>query len=67
MNLANRAFNNLTDKQKEVWRCIMRDCKSEYTTGKLLGISRDAVHDRLNKARRRYQQFIKGHRNEAKV
>ena len=56
--LADRAFNNLTLKQQQVWGPVMRDCLTEYSTAKLLGLTRDAVHDRLNKARRRYKKFI---------
>lgn len=57
--LAVRAFNALTLKQQQVWIKHMQECKSEYTTAKELKISRDAVHDRLNKAKRRYKAFIK--------
>lgn len=59
MNLAQKAFNSLTPKQREVWGPIMQDCLTEYSTATLLGISRDAVHDRLNKAKRRFKRFIK--------
>lgn len=59
MTLQEKAFNHLTDKQKAVWGPVMQDCLTEYATAKLLGISRDAVHDRLNKARRRFKVFVR--------
>lgn len=59
MRLADRAFNSLTQKQKDVWEPIMRDCLTQYTTAVLLGISREAVKDRLNKAKKRFKTFIK--------
>ncbi len=61
-DLAISAFNSLTHKQRNVWQLHMRDGKSEYETAKMLKISRDAVHDRLNKARKRYKKFIKDHK-----
>jgi DNA-directed RNA polymerase specialized sigma24 family protein len=59
MNLALKAFNQLTNKQKDVWRLVMQECKTEYAAADLLGITRDAVHDRINKAKRRYKKFIR--------
>jgi DNA-directed RNA polymerase specialized sigma24 family protein len=53
------AYCSLTDKQKAVWDCIMQRGISEYSTAAELGISRDAVHDRINKARAAYKKFIK--------
>lgn len=62
MNLAVKAFNHLTLKQQAVWALVMQDCLTEYSAAKVLGISRDAVHDRLNKAKRSYRKFIKENR-----
>lgn len=53
-----KAFNNLTKKQKEVWQLVMRELFSEYDAADLLGITRDSVHNRLMKARRRYRKFL---------
>lgn len=58
MRNSEKAFNSLTPKQQEVWGPVMQDCLTEYATAKMLNISRDAVHDRLNKARKRYKRFI---------
>lgn len=62
MNLPHRAFNQLTNKQKTVWQLVLQDCLSEYQAAKYLRITRDAVHDRLNKARRSYKKFIRENR-----
>ncbi len=53
-----RAFNSLTKKQQEVWGPIMQDCLTQYTTAVMLGISRDAVKDRLNKAKKHFRAFL---------
>lgn len=62
MNLAVKAYNHLTFKQQAVWVLVMQDCLTEYSAAIVLGISRDAVHDRLGKAKRRYKKFIKENR-----
>ncbi len=59
MTLKQRAFNNLTAKQRQVWTLVMQDFMTEEATGRLLGISRDAVHNRIIKARARFVNYIK--------
>lgn len=63
MNLANKAYKHLTDKQQIVWKLVMQDCLSQYEAAETLGLTRECVYDRLNKAKRRYKKFIKDHRN----
>jgi len=58
-NLATKAFNDLTDKQRQVWTLVMRDCLTETAAGRVLAISRDAVHNRLRKAKVRYAKYIR--------
>lgn len=53
-----KAFKSLTPKQQRVWNLYMRRGLSEYETAKVLNITRDAVHDRLNKARRRFLKTL---------
>lgn len=62
MKISQKAYNRLTKKQKEVWGPVMQDCLTEYVTAQMLGITRDAVHNRLIKARKRYTTFLKGMR-----
>jgi DNA-directed RNA polymerase specialized sigma24 family protein len=57
--LALAAFNNLTFKQQAVWLLKMQDNLTEIATARLLGISRDAVHNRLWKAKIRYERYIR--------
>ena len=52
------AYNNLTNKQKLVWDAVMERGISEYDTAKELGLTRDIVHDRINKARKRYKKYL---------
>jgi DNA-directed RNA polymerase specialized sigma24 family protein len=58
LDLTVEAFNHLTIKQQVVWILKMQQGLTEKTTAKLLGISRDAVHNRLLKARFRYTRYI---------
>jgi DNA-directed RNA polymerase specialized sigma24 family protein len=56
--LSDKAFRNLTKKQREVWELVMRDFQTQAKASATLGISRDALKDRLNKAKKRYTKFI---------
>jgi DNA-directed RNA polymerase specialized sigma24 family protein len=56
--LSDKAFRNLTKKQREVWELVMRDFQTQKKAAVVLGISRDALKDRLNKAKKRYTKFI---------
>lgn len=42
----------------------MRECKTEKQVGEILGISRDCVHDRILKGKRRFKKLIKQYRKE---
>jgi len=57
-----RAVRALTPKQKAVWKLVMQQYITEREAATMLGISRDAVHDRLNKARRSFTKFVKENR-----
>lgn len=59
MNLATMAYRSLTKKQKEVWDLVMKDCLTQYTAAVVLKTTRNAVKDRLTKAKKRYTKFIK--------
>jgi predicted DNA-binding protein (UPF0251 family) len=58
MKLQDRAFKSLTVKQQEVWGPIMQGCLTQYATALLLGISRNAVKDRLTKAKKHFRAFL---------
>ncbi len=58
MTLKQKAFNNLTAKQRQVWTLVMQGHMTEEATGRLLGISRDSVHNRLIKAKARFIKYI---------
>ena len=60
--LANKAVDALTQKQRDAWYLVMQQCYSERDAAKLLKISRDALHDRLNKARVSVKRYIRGNR-----
>lgn len=59
MDLATMAYRSLTKKQKEVWDLVMKDCLTQYTAAIVLKTTRNAVKDRLAKAKKRYTKFIK--------
>jgi DNA-directed RNA polymerase specialized sigma24 family protein len=67
MNIKDKAFKDLTDKQREVWILVMQRYFTEHEAAKHLGLTRDAVHDRLNKARRRFTKYIQENRYGAFV
>ena len=60
--LANKAIDSLTQKQRDAWYLVMQQCYSERDAAKMLKISRDALHDRLNKARASVKRYIREHR-----
>lgn len=52
------AYEQLTEKQKEVWRLVMQDFYSEADVARKLGISREAVNKRLHGARESYKTYL---------
>jgi DNA-directed RNA polymerase specialized sigma24 family protein len=59
--LSDKALEHLTDKQQQVWHLVMRDFRTQAEAAKIIGITRDALKDRLAKAKRRYTKFIEAH------
>ncbi len=59
LEIVEEAYLMLTDKQREVWDLHMRLGMSEYKTADTLKITRNAVHDRLNKARAAFKRNVK--------
>lgn len=59
MDLATKAYRQLTKKQRAVWDLVMKDCLTQYTAAIVLKTTRNAVKDRLTKAKRSYTKFIK--------
>ena len=56
--LSEKAVRALTPKQQEVWVLCMRESKSQYRAARILGITRDAVKDRLTKAKKQFRKYI---------
>lgn len=58
MTLQDQAFRALTPKQQSVWELVMQNFYTQAKAAKKLHISREAVKDRLNKAKKRFTQFV---------
>jgi DNA-directed RNA polymerase specialized sigma24 family protein len=55
---AKEAFKELTPSQKKVWRLCRQKGLSEEKAGCVLAISRDAVHQRLICAEKKFKKHL---------
>jgi DNA-directed RNA polymerase specialized sigma24 family protein len=53
------AFKDLTKKQKDIWQLVMRENWSQARAARMLGITKYAACDRLHKAKRRVERYLK--------
>jgi len=59
LNLNLEAYGKLTDKQKEVWDCIMTRGISQYSAAAELGISRNTLKNHIRRALKAYKRYVK--------
>lgn len=57
--LAQEAFEQLTDKQKEVWQLIMRDQCSQTDAAIRLNITQQAIEKHLRYAKAKYTEYLR--------
>ena len=62
-DVAIKAVNSLTSKQRVVWIMCMRNGRSQSFAARQLGLTRSAIYDRLKHARKRYIKFIRSQIN----